>query len=83
LDEPNKEGLANALADLIATRTKQQNFQILLITHDLDFVRQIRNQLGSKASVTMPEFYFRVARKEAGRSGKFFSHIERIPLENM
>lgn len=34
LDEPNKAGLAQALARLIAARAGQQNFQLLCITHD-------------------------------------------------
>lgn len=34
LDEPNKAGLAQALARLIASRAGQQNFQLVCITHD-------------------------------------------------
>jgi DNA repair exonuclease SbcCD ATPase subunit len=34
LDEENKEGLAVALASLIASRSHQKNFQLILITHD-------------------------------------------------
>jgi DNA repair protein RAD50 len=34
LDEPNKQGLAQALGRLIIGRSKQQNFQLLCITHD-------------------------------------------------
>jgi DNA repair protein RAD50 len=34
LDEPNKHGLAKALARLIMSRSKQQNFQLICITHD-------------------------------------------------
>ena len=34
LDDPNKAGLAHALARLIATRSHQQNFQLICITHD-------------------------------------------------
>lgn len=34
LDEPNKHGLAKALARLIIARSKQQNFQLICITHD-------------------------------------------------
>ena len=34
LDEPNKLGLAHALARIIVGRSKQSNFQLICITHD-------------------------------------------------
>lgn len=34
LDENNKAGLAVALASIIASRSRQKNFQLVLITHD-------------------------------------------------
>ena len=34
LDDANKTGLAAALARLIIARSKQQNFQLICITHD-------------------------------------------------
>jgi DNA repair protein RAD50 len=34
LDEANKAGLAFALARIIMSRSKQQNFQLICITHD-------------------------------------------------
>ena len=34
LDEPNKVGLASALARIIQSRSRQQNFQLICITHD-------------------------------------------------
>jgi DNA repair protein RAD50 len=34
LDDANKSGLAAALARLIVSRSKQQNFQLICITHD-------------------------------------------------
>jgi DNA repair protein RAD50 len=34
LDDANKSGLAAALARLIISRSKQQNFQLICITHD-------------------------------------------------
>ena len=46
LDEPNKAGLAHALARIIASRSGQTNFQIICITHDEEFVRMINNELG-------------------------------------
>eukprot|EP01069_Polyplicarium_translucidae_P003772 Polyplicarium_translucidae@DN2405_c0_g1_i1.p2 len=39
LDRSNIEGLAAALAELIQTRKSHANFQLVLITHDEEFVR--------------------------------------------
>eukprot|EP01041_Mallomonas_annulata_P001590 gene1590-3071_t len=83
LDEPNKAGLAHALARLIANRSNQHSFQLLCITHDEDFVQLMRTELSSLSSFSLPEYYFRVSRQEEGNSGKFFSRIERIPWEDM
>lgn len=38
LDRENIESLAHALVEIIKNRTKQRNFQLLVITHDEDFV---------------------------------------------
>ncbi|XP_035194586.1 DNA repair protein RAD50 [Oxyura jamaicensis] len=38
LDRENIESLAHALVQIIKSRTKQRNFQLLVITHDEDFV---------------------------------------------
>ena len=82
LDEPNKAGLAHALARIIASRRGQTNFQVICITHDEDFVQMMNTELSTHGSVSLPEYYFRVSRQEEA-SGKYFSHIERIPWENM
>ena len=41
------------------------------------------NELSSSADFNLPEHYFRVYRQEEGNTGKFFSHIERVPWEDM
>lgn len=41
LDHDNKGGLARAIARLIAERSRQQNFQLIVITHDEDFVDMV------------------------------------------
>ena len=83
LDEANKSGLAHALARLIMSRSKQQNFQLICITHDEDFVQLMKNELSFNADFNMPEYYFRIYRQEEGyQSNRFFSHIERIPWED-
>jgi hypothetical protein len=48
-----------------------------------DFVKLMGNELSSSADFNLPEYYFRVFRQEEGNSGKFFSHIERVPWEDM
>ena len=84
LDEANKAGLAEALSRLIISRAKQQNFQLICITHDEDFVRAMNRHLTSgSADFAMPENYFRIGR-ECPREGEaYFSVIERIPWDKM
>lgn len=43
----------------------------------------MRNELALTQDANLPSYYFRVYRQEAGTTGKFFSHIERIPWEDM
>ncbi|KAF4742373.1 DNA repair protein rad50, partial [Perkinsus olseni] len=70
LDSTNIEGLADALADLIEARRNSSNFQLLLITHDEEFVRKL---------VTGPthpcDYYYRVAKDNDG-----FSFIRQCPV---
>ena len=84
LDEQNKSGLAHALARIILSRSKQQNFQLIIITHDEDFVKLMSNELGTNAEFSLPEYYFRISREESEDiPGKFFSHIERLTWQNL
>ena len=41
LDNENISGLAQALADIISSREKQSNFQLIIITHDEAFVQAL------------------------------------------
>lgn len=41
LDYNNKRGLAIALAQIIASRAQQSNFQLVVITHDEEFVTMV------------------------------------------
>jgi hypothetical protein len=43
----------------------------------------MRNELSYSNDFNLPEYYFRVSRSEEGNSGRFFSHIERVPWEDM
>lgn len=77
LDYNNKKGLAIALAQIIASRSQQSNFQLILITHDEDFVLMMKNELQTLTNVSMPEKYFQV-RREEGADGKYYSKIDAI-----
>ena len=84
LDDQNKAGLAHALSRIILSRSKQQNFQLIVITHDEDFVKLMSAELSANQEFSMPEWYFRVSREESeDHAGKHFSHIERIPWQNL
>jgi len=84
LDEANKQGLAVALARIICARKRQQNFQLICITHDEEFVRAMKEQLSQNSEFSTPEFYFRVSREEDDEGdGKYFSKIERISWDDM
>mmetsp|Transcript_27589 Transcript_27589/g.31764 ORF Transcript_27589/g.31764 Transcript_27589/m.31764 type:complete len:338 (-) Transcript_27589:141-1154(-) len=45
LDKENIEGLATTINELIAVRTEHSNFQLILITHDEEFVRLLNTDL--------------------------------------
>jgi len=83
LDEAHKVGLAHALSRIIISRSKQQNFQLICITHDEEFVRLMSTELSASSDFSLPEYYFRVYRQEQGSTGKFFSRIERVPWDEI
>jgi DNA repair protein RAD50 len=82
LDYHNKRGLAVALAQIIASRAKQSNFQLIMITHDEDFVALLKTELASQTGFSMPEKYFQV-RREEGVDGKFYSKIDAIDWDEL
>uniref|UniRef100_A0A7S2B1T5 RecF/RecN/SMC N-terminal domain-containing protein n=1 Tax=Octactis speculum TaxID=3111310 RepID=A0A7S2B1T5_9STRA len=85
LDEYNKQGLASALADIISIRAKQRNFQVIVITHDPDFVNYMRsafNQLGTQRAFNLPEYYWRIFRSQVA-TGQYVSQIERIDWDEL
>ena len=71
LDRSNIGGLAEALADLIAARREQRNFQLIIITHDESFV----NMLGNLRAC---DHFYRVSKNEFGHSTLSRSHIHEI-----
>ena len=82
LDFKNKKGLAVALAQIIASRSQQSNFQLVLITHDEEFVLMMKNELSTQSNVSMPEKYFQI-RREEGMDGKYYSKIDAIDWEEL
>ncbi|EDU47419.1 SbcC ATPase [Pyrenophora tritici-repentis] len=65
LDQQNIKGLAESLSQIIQTRRKQANFQLLVITHDEQFLREMN-------CADYTDSYWRV-----GRDVKQESYIER------
>jgi DNA repair protein RAD50 len=82
LDHANKLGLASALARIISTRSAQKNFQLIIITHDEDFVAQMKMDLATHSGLSMPEKYFIVSREEAA-DGCFYSKIHSVDWDEM
>jgi len=65
LDQQNIKGLAESLSEIIKVRRKQANFQLLVITHDEQFLREMN-------CADYTDVYWRV-----GRDVKQESYIER------
>jgi len=82
LDFENKRGLAIALAQIIASRASQSNFQLVVITHDEDFVSMMKQELSSLTGFSMPERYFQVSREES-TDGRYYSKIHSIDWDEL
>eukprot|EP00581_Thalassiosira_minuscula_P014753 CAMPEP_0183721268 /NCGR_PEP_ID=MMETSP0737-20130205/13594_1 /TAXON_ID=385413 /ORGANISM="Thalassiosira miniscula, Strain CCMP1093" /LENGTH=1404 /DNA_ID=CAMNT_0025951247 /DNA_START=143 /DNA_END=4357 /DNA_ORIENTATION=+ len=82
LDFENKRGLAIALAQIIASRAAQSNFQLVVITHDEDFVSMMKQELSSQTGFNMPERYYQVSREE-GHDGRFYSKISAVDWDDL
>mmetsp|Transcript_6676 Transcript_6676/g.9616 ORF Transcript_6676/g.9616 Transcript_6676/m.9616 type:complete len:1419 (+) Transcript_6676:37-4293(+) len=82
LDYANKRGLAIALAHIISSRAAQENFQLVIITHDEDFVGMMKNELATHTGISMPERYFQVSREEGG-DGSYYSKIHAIDWDEL
>lgn len=61
LDRDNIRSLAESLHDIIRARQQQSNFQLIVITHDEDFLRHM--QCGD-----FSDYYYRVSRNERQKS---------------
>ncbi len=82
LDYANKRGLAIALAQIIAHRAAQDNFQLVIITHDEQFVSMMKNELSTHTGFDMPERYFSVSREESN-DGCYYSKIHCIDWDEL
>lgn len=82
LDYANKRGLATALAQIIAHRAAQDNFQLIIITHDEEFVSMMKQELSSQTGFDMPERYFQVSREES-HDGCYYSKITAIDWDEI
>ncbi|XP_068723636.1 DNA repair protein RAD50.L-like [Montipora capricornis] len=60
-DEENIESLANQLASIIRTRQQQRNFQLVVITHDEEFVQNL-------GRADFVDYYFRIYKDDSGYS---------------
>lgn len=81
LDEKNKKGLAVALSQIVASRSHQRNFQLILITHDEEFVSIMKTELSSLTGISMPDKYFQVCREQAA-DGKYYSKINALDWDD-
>ena len=81
LDEANRRSLAHGLSRIIAERAAQHNFQLVVITHDEEFIGTLRNELAAQAGVNMPEHYWRISREDV--HGRHFSHISKVDMASL
>ena len=77
-----KYSLAVALAQIISIRSKQSNFQLIMITHDEEFVVMMKTELAAHSNFSMPEKFFRVHR-EMDSGGKYYSKISATDWEEI
>lgn len=61
LDRDNIRSLATSLHDIIRTRRQQSNFQLIVITHDEEFLRHMQ-------CADFCDYYYRVSRNERQKS---------------
>lgn len=62
LDEANIRGLAEAMVEIIEEKSQQKNFQLILITHDENFLRLLLRGYGGDRLDT----HFRITKDDSG-----------------
>jgi DNA repair protein RAD50 len=71
LDAKNIRALARSLSDLISARRAQSNFQLIIITHDEDFLRQMN-------CAEFADQYYHVRRNEEQKSEIKLQSISKV-----
>lgn len=61
LDKHNIDSLSTALAEIVNSRSRQKNFQLIIITHDEEFLTKLTR-------VDKLDYYIRVSRNNWGKS---------------
>ena len=61
LDRRNVESFANALVEIVETRRRQKHFQLIIITHDEEFVQLLGRSNNA-------DYYWRVSKASGGSS---------------
>lgn len=82
LDAANLRSLAVSLAQIIASRSQQRNFQLIVITHDEEFVSAMKSEFAAHTGFDMPERYFQIRREESA-DGKYYSKIDSISWDEL
>ncbi|KAL4192604.1 hypothetical protein AMTRI_Chr06g195080 [Amborella trichopoda] len=72
LDSPNTESLASALLRIMEDRKGQENFQLIVITHDERFAQLIGQRQHA-------EKYYRITKDEQWELPKSLSYLKEIP----
>jgi DNA repair protein RAD50 len=73
LDQQNIKGLAESLSEIIKARRKQANFQLIVITHDEQFLREMN-------CADYTDVYWRVSRREDQTSEIKMQMISEVSL---
>ncbi len=79
LDEANKRGFAEALQQILESRKNQKNFQLIVITHDEEFMDYLASQ--QELGGGLPEAYFRIQREAEGNSMHYHSVARRVTFK--
>lgn len=69
LDKQNIDSLSTALAEIVNSRSRQKNFQLIIITHDEEFLTKL-------TQVEKLDYYIQVSRNKWGKSV-----VEIMPLD--
>ena len=79
LDEANRRSLAHGLSRIIADRARQSNFQLVVITHDEEFIATSERRWRPRPARPCPSTMAHLGR---GRPGQVcYSKIDKIPMD--